>query len=656
VRRHTRVRRWRSRIIPFATEARTHRRFRRTSNCEGDRRHPNNPARNPNHAELDCDLRTNTYNPRKCGKDASLMRRRATEERPFSQPFVRFPNVAFCEFRRLLACLRVGTKFAANPGMRGLGCVTGLVILLATAISCSGDSDDGWADAPLLPPVLMGISPSEIQLGEVIKVTGADFPHPDKGKMELRLVGNYVGAGFSHAYDGTFPVLVKNPRMAEFTMEEILFHPTRDKLGIFYGQAQLITRPLHAPKDDAVQGLLSNPVDQTLNVLPTVIVKTLRAYGHNCTKPVQWMTNPGMDLEIDLQAIGLGVATAQTGWVWEVFTNSSSIRARFVAEDVLPSGASAFVRVPFTNMTLPPIRPDIEAEPEGDVTFSVTSYQGDRMVVSPGQENLRVAASPPVRFGFGERSSNLVLSRFFTNDIETPEEMAARGAANEREIPGYAAPIRVVVSTADGRRLSRQINFEVRQRWSTGHYDGNAQVVEVQAAQDVTACTPVGDFLLTVTYDESVSMSRARHRSFRRDYQNNFNGGFSAGPLSMFQVHNPGAWTDTFGVDVQETVTSEQRIGKNIQKQVPPSWAYQMRRQARRVRRVVPVIETTACGEQGPVLSAALYDWQFAQVIDTGPTCPIATELPPSTPPWRPDVSVAEVEDNQFPDRPANQN
>ena len=457
----------------------------------------------------------------------------------------------------------------------------------------------------LLQPKLDSLAPNAITLGETVTVVGQDFIDPQDGTLSLLLDGVYTDSeGVAHDYVGEIQLNVKNSSIAEFTFEEIFFHPTRDKIGTWRGIAALVNR---APNRDDIVGedeSWSLDKDASLRIEPSVMLSRLRSADDSSCSAVTFATNANNNLELGFKAIGFGEASPEQPWTVRMSFVSPEVSVRYVVPD-------AFDFWPI-NGPLDDNVSTLVGAGTHRVEFEVDS--GDNIIINPTRTARRVKVSPPVTIGQNQYDE-VVLGTLLAGE-------ATEGAKS-------TANFVVEITTNDGRSLRRLVTMDIWSEIEIGVWNGAEQIAERYEAHAVSGCIPGGQIGRQLTYSEGESETRNRTIDVKWNAEVSSSLGFSVG-VSAFGLKSEQSWSQSFGVDVSEGISSSTSTQQNISVQLLPGYFGMSYRQLERLERKVDVIYHNACGQSGTVGEAELTNWNFAFDVAQGNTCPPPTNLPPA--------------------------
>jgi hypothetical protein len=510
-----------------------------------------------------------------------------------------------------------GTCFALGFPMRRLAAL--FAISLATSMSfaaCNADdptdigADAGAEELPFdfETPSVEQVTPGNMSLGDTVSVFGGGFLANEYGSTKLRLRGTYTDEdGSKHDYKGEILLNVKNVSVASFVFEDLVFMPTRDKIGVFEGKATIISELKETyQKDDIENTLSSEELSVSLRVEPSLGVVQLRSVTETGCAPVTTGTIGDQQLGFSLQAIGMESATASSPIRFRISFLSPTMKVVYLKDD------------PYSVWPphIPGLDPSFVAEPAvGQNRFDVELSDGNVLVLDPTWRKDKVTVSPPIQMG-NESFSEVLLGRFSTGSTD--------GRSN-------ATSIRVEAFHADGTVISRDVTYNINEEWEIQSYDQNMRLMERSDAVPVSGCFSGGDVGRDLTYTEGSSVNQSRSLSFRWDRNVANTLGITAGVGGLLPVQISAnastTFSETFGIDVNETVSSESHVGINFSARIIPGYYGTCYRQVDRIQREVNVTYNNACGRKGVIGQTILTDWTFGFDIATGPSCDQPSDL-----------------------------
>lgn len=492
--------------------------------------------------------------------------------------------------------------------------VARLLFAMALVSGCASSTQSDDSDAPpgfvFATPRLDTVTPGEIALGDRFRVFGADFLDPKYGTMRLRFVGTYTDdAGQRHNYEGELPLDVKSSGVAEVELDRLYFSPTGDHIGTLVGKASLISQ-LEAFDDPAGQGPLrtSGEIDSRVTVLPSIDLESLHTTDRAGCPTVTKATNANNNVTLSVRALGVPAATSTKPITFRIGFSAPAANVRYVANGVystwpIPNPGSVSV-----------------AAPAGQNTMETAITSGVGISLDPKSMQSVMRITPPVTIG------TQVVDRVILQQLAT-------GPAPDTE-PSTNTIFIIEAITSTGQSLRRVVNLAVWKEWEVKPYDGNQVLKERYQPEQVYGCVPGGDTGRRLSYDEGMSLSKTRSLSARWDVNvaNSLGVNVSICSLCLFGMgaNAQTTFTQSFGMDVSETVSSESHMGLNLSADILPTYFGVCYRQLERLEREVNVVYHNACGGSGVVGQAVLTDWTFGFDIATGPACPPPTNLPPA--------------------------
>ncbi len=489
-----------------------------------------------------------------------------------------------------------------------------LAISLAAVVPACSDADpQTQADAgeylpfEFVTPTMESLTPSAMVLGDKVQVFGDGFIPNQYGKTLLHLSGIYTDStGASHNYEGDTLLDVKNVAVASFEFEELFFLPSGDKIGTFQGSASIISVLDEAYRSDDIQSeLSSSEVTVSMKVEPSIGIVQLRSVTEAGCSPVTEGSVGDQQLALTVETIGMDAATSSNPVTYRITFLSPTLKVTYVKDDA------------YDLWPIPALEPAFSSDAKpGESHFNIVVTDGNQMVLDPTYRKDRVTVNPPVQMGGQTFDSNLLLQRFST------------GATDGRST---TATLLVEAIPQSGNSISRIISFGIAEAWAVQSYNQNIRLMERSDPVPVSGCFPGGDIGTNLTYSEGSSISKSRSLSFRWDRNIANTLGVSAGvggllPVQV-SVNASATFSETFGIDINETVSSESHIGIMFSKQIIPGFFGTCYRQVDKLQREVDVIYTSACGRSGIIGQTLLTDWNFGFDIATGPSCDASSDL-----------------------------
>ncbi len=489
-----------------------------------------------------------------------------------------------------------------------------LALALCTSPACSPEDMSYGADAgeelpvEFNPPTVDTVTPGAMALGDTVQVFGSNFLPNEYGSTRLHLVGTYTDdSGATHSYDGEIVLDVKNVSVASFVFEDLIFSPSRDRIGSFEGQATIISELGEAYRSDDIQSVLtSGELSVSLKVEPSLGVVQMRSVTEEGCAPVTDGTIGNQELAFSMRAIGMADATVENPIRFRVSFQAPTMKVVYLKDQaygVWPTNIGSL------NQSL------VKEAAEGINRFDVEVTEGNSLDLDPTWRKDKVTVSPPIQVG-DETVTEVLLGRLST------------GATDGRST---VAGIQIEAFHPDGTVISRQIAYDVKEEWEVQNYDQNMRLMERSDPIPVSGCFSGGDVGRDLTYTEGSSVTQSRSLSFRWDQNVANTLGITAGVGGLLPVQISAnastTFSETFGIDVNETVSSESHIGINFSARIIPGFFGTCYRQVDRIEREVNVTYNNACGRTGVIGQTILTDWNFGFDIATGPSCDASSDL-----------------------------
>ncbi len=500
--------------------------------------------------------------------------------------------------------------------MRRLAALFTITIAASLTVACGPtDPQEFGADAgaeelpfEFVTPSLDQVTPSSMSLGDTVQVFGGGFIPTEYGYTKLQLDGTYTDEdGGKNDYKGEIFLDVKNVSVASFDFEELIFIASRDKVGTFSGDATIVSE-LHQvyQLDDIETTKQSETVSVSMKVEPSLGIVQLRSVGEPGCAPVTTGTTGNQPLGFSLQAIGMTDATPTNPITFKVSFLSPTMNVVYLKDDAYS------VWPP----NIPGLDPSFVAQPEpGQNRFDLQIIDGDVLQLDPSYRKDPVSVYPPVQLG-NESYTEVLLGQFATGPTSGKSTATA---------------IRVEAIHPDGTTITRDVIYDINEEWEIQSYDQNIKLMERSDAVPVSGCFSGGDVGRDLSYSEGSSLNQSRSLSFRwdRNVANTLGVTAGIGGLLPVQISANASTTfsETFGIDINETVSSESHVGVNFSARIIPGYFGTCYRQVDRVQREVNVTYNNACGRSGVIGQTLLTDWNFGFDIATGPNCDASSAL-----------------------------
>lgn len=493
------------------------------------------------------------------------------------------------------------------------------LIAVALLAGCASDPEtsDPGPDAGEAPPDFVfktpridSVTPGEIALGEKFRVFGGDFLSANHGVMKLHFDGNYTDeTGTTRKYVGDIPLEVTGPGTAEAELDRLYFSQTGDRIGTLVGTATVIS-VLTAFDDPSGEGQerTSDPIDARVRVLPSIDIDGLRTVDTPGCPEVTRSTVGNNNLLLSVRTLGMPAATAANPMTFKVSFRTPEMNVKYVANGV------------YSTWPFPTDNNVAVAAPAGMNTISMRVTSGTGISFDPRSQQSVVTVSPPVTIG-QTTTDRVILQTFATGPVSDTQ-------------PSNNVLFIVEAVTANGTTLRRAINFPVWKDFEIKPYDGNVKVIERRPAEQVSGCVSGGTNGRHLGYEEGSSRSEQRTLSARWDVNvaNSLGVNVSICPFCLFGggANAQSTYSQSFGMDVSSTVSSESHTSLNLSAEILPTFFGVCYRQVEQLERKVDVVFHNACGGSGVVGQAVVTDWKFGFDIATGPECPPPTNLPPA--------------------------
>lgn len=484
-----------------------------------------------------------------------------------------------------------------------------LITLLLSSSACGPAGDHDGTDAGQVEPIefvapeLEQVAPVSMALGDTIQVFGTNFLPSQYGTTTLQLSGVYIDdAGDRHQYDGEVPLRVKNVSVASFDFDDLIFLPAGDRVGVFNGNARVQSELDEAYRSDDIESVLQSPtISVALTVEPSIAVMQLRSVSESNCSLMTKGTIGEQAIALSVKAIGFAPATPEEPTRFRVKFLAPSMKAVYVKNDA------------YDLWPIPDLKPTFaKVAASGEARFDAEITEGNQLDIDPTWRQQKVTISPAVSIG-GQSFNEVLLGRFETGSKAT------------------TVGIIVEATRPDGTTTSREIAYDINEEWEIQSYDQNVRLMERSSPVPVCGCNSGGDIGRDLTYSDGSSVTKSRSFSFRWDRNVANTLGVNAGlggllPVQM-GVNVSSTFSETFGVDENETISSETHVGVNFAARIIPGYFGTCYRQVDRIEREVDVIYNNACGNSGIIGTTILTDWNFGFDIATGPTCNAKSDL-----------------------------
>ena len=261
------------------------------------------------------------------------------------------------------------------------------------------------------------------------------------------------------------------------------------------------------------------------------------------------------------------------------------------------------------------------ATDSGNFTFSMDITSGTSVLVDPQQDAPKVTVSPPVKISqVSGQLTTVRLARLST------------GAYNGAGASYFS--LLVKATRRSGASLTRVINFPVYSAVEIPTFDGVEVEKDIYPGQMTdTGCFSAGLLGGSYTFTQGKSESHSRTVNMSWNLNQAVSLGVQAGVSLGFglpgvgsnaniSVNGSDTWSQTFGVDVSQTVTSDENSSVSGTVNVLPNYNAASFIQLTTWERSVPVRYHTACGQSGTIGTATLTNPKYNHGINQDAMCP----------------------------------
>lgn len=470
---------------------------------------------------------------------------------------------------RPLRLLSLG--LAALAGLGGLG-------------GCGGEGVEK-PEAGLPRPVLQGISPTRLALGDTLTIMGENFG-ADTAGQRTRVV---VEGTFSSP-SGRSPVRVELASVQSLntgTLNWVVgpnmpFGQVQD-IGVLEGTMQAANVGA-----DGQPGPLSDRIPIKLEVAPSIVIRRLQPLNAGCGKPVT-DTTAATPLVLEVEAIGLGAGATQGGIIFSYTMFKESFHFDgFFGTDFQTDPRQLFPqRGPVTV---------IDYLPSGTVSAIGTGSPREQTVIQQGVGETGIGTGSrlfdQLLVYAGQGGQALGIDRKFRlSQIRT-------AALPNEQAQSYQATILVTAVDRAGRVARRSIPLRVWASVSINE-DGSARPVRFYQPTLIRSCIRGTSPPATMKYSEDSSETRARSLEVVGSL------GSTLDPKIMAKLDA------SFRVEVDEQASSTTLTGTSLDVAVLPGEFGAVYRQLVQLERVAVVRQRDACGVEQELGRAILTDWQW---------------------------------------------
>ena len=471
------------------------------------------------------------------------------------------------------------------------------------------DTDDGGSG-----PVILGVSPRTLHVGDEITVTAQDLQASETGRTYLRITGYYFDdAGEQHAFDRKVAPALSGDTLTWRVWPDVVFHPQGNRIGYFFGTVRIVQEG----QDQSRQVSEGYPVQ--FYVAPSLVLRALRAtrdsllgLSEPCGDMIVPATVEGVPLAVAVEAVGLvpGSAEAPVEFSWRLPPDGVRVRSdgwdAFYAPQELKREASITVTDRAADGTL------------------LSALVGDSVCDGP------IPSEPAwwaelVRRTCGDDASSKrqYLFRLAGWPAAVSDDLDELVAAPPPEGSGLQqATISVEAIDARGTQARLSVPLDVYRRYS---FDRDASLDRIAEREPVVMAAdpiPPTDVPTEARFYENQTEQRPIEM------------GMSVSPATRGSVGLIYALDSILGVhDPRDLTRNSSQYVRDISQSVPPGMCATFYRQAEKVRRVARVTRRGACGEQVDDGEVFIDDWQWSREIAIALECPApSTELKPAGP------------------------
>jgi hypothetical protein len=443
-------------------------------------------------------------------------------------------------------------------------------------------------------PTLTNIAPTAVSLGDTVTVFGMDFVDKQHGQLSLHLAGSFANTttGDETRYEGDVPLTYVSPGKATFEFgPTVIFSPTGSDLGTFSGTFNAVSKltvKTNSNQPGDVQ--TSDPQSLQMTALPSLLVEQIRSVDENC-QMVTAGTTGGSNLAFGVRAIGMDPGTP-----------SAPITFSFTFQT--PTTTLAFAENKSWNWPITTTPGASVAPPDGSYTISFPVTNDNAAVIDPVHYEQVVTVNPPVQINQSTGTTSTVkLARF------------AAGPIADSKMDTLTMGLVAQATGPDGTTITRTINFPYFQTLSIAPSDQVDTIKEVEQLEQ-TNCSSGGLTGQQYMYSEGSSASRMRSITMSANTQATVNVMVSAWIASA-----SASSTAIFGVDVNDSVTTESHTSFSTTINVLPSYVGASYRQAIREERTADAMQRNSCGVGTPVGQLVMQNWRWNYDINQGPNC-----------------------------------
>jgi len=463
----------------------------------------------------------------------------------------------------------------------------GLVGLFGLALGLAGCGGDG-APKPqggVPRPVLQGIAPTRLALGDTLTIMGENFGAEAAGeRTRVVIEGSYSTPS------GRIPVRVElasvqavNPGTLSWVVGPNMPFGQLQDIGVLEGTMQAANVGA-----DGQSSPVSERIPIKLEVAPSIVIRRLQPLNAGCGQPVT-DTTAMTPLALEVEAIGLGAGTTQGGVIFSYTMFKENFRFDgFFGTDFQTDPALLFPQRGAVTI--------LDYVPSGTVSAIGTGTPRELTVIQQGLGETGIGSGnrlfDQLLVYAGQAGQSVGLDRKFRlSQIRTaplPNEQAQ----------SYQATILVTAVDRSGRVARRSIPVRV---WApvSIEEDGSARPVRFYLPTLIRSCIRGTSPPATMKYSEDSSETRARSLEVVGSL------GSSLDPKLLAKLDA------SFRVEVDEQASSTTLTGTSLDVAVLPGEFGAVYRQLVQLERVATVRQRDACGVEQELGRAILTDWQW---------------------------------------------
>jgi len=471
--------------------------------------------------------------------------------------------------------------------------LTGCAPVASEPVKPGGPTGDPTAPVTyeLQRPSLTSLAPTNVALGDVVKVFGKDFIDADHGQVMLHLKGTFRStAGTTAPWEGDVPLTYVSPGQAKFEFgPSIFFSPSGQDLGTFAGGFQVVNKLTTAATNaEAGDMEISDPQQLSMIAAPSIYLEQMRSVDDNC-QLVTSGTTTGSNVAIGVRALGMPKATTGTPINFTFTMQAPSVALAFAENKTF--GVWPLTNTPTAMMVAQ----------DGTYTISMNVTDDNSATLDPLHYEQVVTVSPAI-----------VVNQQSTNTVKL-----ARLAAGALQPNQDQSNFNIIVQAkaADGTTMVRTVRFDYfnqLEMQATNRQQKDKEVYDLTQ----TNCSSGGLTGQQYSYSEGSSDSRSRSITM------NANTSTTASlDLNVWIARASASSTQTFGYDVNTSSTTESHTNFTTTINVLPSYVGASYRQPIRSEISVPAVLHNTCGVTTPVGTLVMTNWRWNYDINQGANC-----------------------------------